>query len=111
MFDRNIYRMFRSKIIEILLIYLFFQLALTPVNLYSQDSVNVKKADSTEITRPLPKWLLDQKKYQTVKKEHPSDILKRNNYIFFSVLLTVIILFVIVVLVCIIILKRNRQNR
>ena len=111
MFDRNIYQPFRSKMFEILLIYLLFHITYTPINLYSQDSVKVKKTDSTEITRPLPKWLLDQKKYQTEKKEQPSDILKSKNYFLYSILFTATFLIMIVGSVSIIIVKRSRQSK
>jgi hypothetical protein len=102
--------MSKIKIVEMLLIYLLFHITFTPVNIYSQDSVKVKKTDSTEITKPLPKWLLDQKKNQTAKKEQPTDILKSKNYFLYSVLLTAIFLIMIVVSVSIIIVKRSRHS-
>ncbi len=110
-FLKNISLMNRSKVLLIFLFLFLLYTSLFPVNLAYQDSVKVKKADSTEITRPLPKWLLEQKKNQTVKNEQPSDILKTNNYFMFSILFTVIILLVIVVSVSIIIVKRSRQIR
>ena len=109
-FSKNFSWMFRRKTIAVFLFFSFFQTFLYPAHLIPQDSVKVETTNSTEIIRPLPKWLLDQKKYQTVKKEQPSDILKSNNYFLLSALLTAIILLAIVGSISVIILKR-RSNR
>ncbi len=109
-FLKNISLMFGRKAIVVFLFFSFFHAGLMPDNLVSQDSVKVNKTDSTVTTRSLPKWLLEQKKYQTARKEQPSDIFKSNNYFLFSAMLTVILLFVIVVSVSIIIVKRRSQS-
>jgi len=105
----NISLFFGKKIIVVLLFFFFFRVSLMPAILISQDSITVKKADSTEITRPLPKWLLDQKKNQTAKNEQPSDIFKSKNYFLFSVWITVILLLLVVASVSTFIIKRSRR--
>ena len=106
-YTKNFNFMFTERVIILLL---FFLLCQFPLKLISQDSIKVKNSDSTEIIRPLPKWLLDQKKNQTVKNGHPSEVLKSNNYFLYSILLTIILLFVIVISVSIAIVKRSRQT-
>ena len=109
-FSKNISLTFRRKAIAVFLFFSFFQTFLYPAHLIPQDSVKVETTDSTEIIRPLPKWLLDQKKNQTVKKEQSSDILESNNYFLFSALFTAIILLAIVGSVSIIIVKRRSKR-
>ncbi|MBC8181484.1 hypothetical protein H8E88_10215 [candidate division KSB1 bacterium] len=106
-FSKNISLTFRKKAIVVFLFFSFFHTDLMLGKLVSQDSVKVNKTDSTVTSRSLPKWLLDQKKNQTVQ---PSEILKKNNDIMWSVLFTGIVMIFFVVSVSIFIIKRSRQG-
>ncbi len=74
-----------------------------------KDTTKVSQTDTIIATRPLPKWLIDQRNGQTARQAQPHDVLKKDNSIIVSVSFTGMAMLLIVTIVSIFIFKRKKR--
>ena len=73
------------------------------------DTSRAQMTDTTASTRPLPQWLIDQKKRATARETIPKDVIRKDDSMLISLAITGITLILIVITASIVIIKRKKN--